>query len=172
METMHAPETARPSASIERRTRGLTVAVAVLTAMTLGLAGWLAYLLLSTDETAVSSDVAVVVEDYRDAWNDYDGEAFLGLVTPGYRFYETPGVPGDTAEETAATISTGLASINWAVEQIGPGQMIGDENTVYVSVVNRVTGTGGAIWGEGISVFTLVKQGDTWKVQQHVFGGG
>ena len=171
MDTMHAPETVGSTGSIGARNRSLTIAVAVLAVVAVGLGGWLAYLLLSTDETAVSSEVASVVDDYRDAWNGYDAEAFLGLVAPGYRFYDTPGLPGDDAETTAAVIGTGLAGIKWAVEQIGPGQMTGDESTVYVSVVNRVTGTGGAIWGEGMSVFTLVKQGDTWKVERHIFAG-
>ena len=117
MSVEHAPENVASLESTQRRNRGLTIAVAVLTVITLGLAGWLAYLLLVPEENSVSADVAQVAEEYSDAWNNYDGAAFLGLVTADYQFFETAGQPGEDAEGTAAMISNDLEGFDWAVEQ-------------------------------------------------------
>lgn len=156
--------------STQRRSRGLTIAVVLLTVITLGLAGWLAYLLLVPEENALSDDVAQVVQEYRDAWNTYDGATFLGLVTADFMFYDSVGTPGDNAEQTAVMITSDLKSGDWSVERLGPAQMVGDENTVKVSELD-VTNYYGAVAGEGVSVLTLVKQDGTWKVQQHAWDG-
>ena len=172
MSVEHAPEDVGSLESTQRRNRGLTIAVAVLTVITLGLAGWLAYLLVVPEENAVSSDVAQVLEDYTDAWNNYDAEAFMGLVTANYRFYDTVGQPGASAEDTAAMISDDLAGYGWAVEPRGPAQMLGDEYTVRVTQFDATgIGTEGVFDDEGASVITLVNQDGTWKVQQHTFDG-
>jgi len=171
MSVKNAPESVGSLESTQRRNRGLTIAVAVLTVITLGLAGWLAYVMLAPEENAVSEDVAQVVEEYGDAWNNYDGAAFLGLVTAGYQFYNPVGLPAENAEDTAAMISTDLKSNGWAVERYGPAQMIGDEYTVQVSQLG-VTSNYGVVGDEGISVMTLVNEDGAWKVQQHVWVAG
>lgn len=151
------------------RLRSLRLAAVILTVIALGLGGWLGYVLLATQETEVTAEIQAVIDDYHNAWNDHDSEAFLRLVTSGYRFYDTPGVMGDDAEETARMIGQQLRSLNWQVEQVGPSQMIGDETTVQVGTVNRITATG--FTGEGVSVLTLVKVGDDWMVGRQVFTG-
>jgi Tfp pilus assembly protein PilV len=170
MSVEHAPEDVGSLESTQRKNRGLTIAVAVLTVITLGLAGWLAYLLVVPEENAVSSDVAQVLEDYTDAWNNYDGAAFMGLVTADYKFYEAAGQPAEDAEGTAAMISNDLEGFDWAVEQQGAAQMIGDEYTVHVSSLD-VTSTNVGPDNEGVSVLTLVNQDGVWKVKQHIFDG-
>lgn len=171
MSVEHAPESVGSLESTQHRSRGLTIAVVVLTVVTLGLAGWLAYLMLAPEDNALSDDVAQVVEEYNDAWNNYDGAAFLGLVTANYKFYDAPGESPDNAEDTAAMISTDLRNNGWAVERQGSVQMIGDEYTVQVSQLD-VTSTYGAVEDEGTSVITLVNEDGAWKVQRHVWVTG
>lgn len=169
MSVKNAPESVGTLGTNQRRNRGLTIAVVVLTVITLGLAGWLAYLMLAPQENALSDDVAQVVEEYGDAWNNYDVAAFQGLVSADYEFYYAPGEPAQGAEQTAATIGTELKSRGWAVEAQGPAQMIGDEYTVTVSQISIVSYTDGSSTKEGVSVLTLVKEDGTWKVQQQVW---
>lgn len=171
MSATHAPETAGPVQSGARTNRGLVVLVTVLTVITLGLAGWLASLLLAEEETAPTPDVAAVVEDYRDAWNAHDGAAFLALVTPDFEFYDTPGLPGDSAGTTAAMIGADLAPIEWAVAEVGEPLIASSGSTVEVSMVNRVTSTSALAEGDGISLLTLVQVDGSWKVRQHIFIG-
>ena len=104
---------------------------------------------------------------YANAWNTYDGEAFLGLVTADYQFYDTVGQPADNAEATAAMITTDLPRYDWAVETQGPAQMTGDEYTVHVSQVDGTTSGMGD--DQGISVMTLVIRDGAWKIRQHTF---
>lgn len=170
MSVKDAPESVGALDSTHRRNRGLTIAVVVLTVITLGLAGWLAYLLLAPQGNAVSDDVAQVAEEYGDAWNNHDGAAFMGLVTADYQLYISPGESADNAEQTAAMISTDLKTLGWSVERQGPAQMIGDEDTVKVSELD-VLRNGSVVVDEGVSVITLVNQDGTWKVQQHTWGG-
>ena len=127
-------------------------------------------MLLVPDENGLSNDVAQVTEEYNEAWNNYDGAAFMGLVTADYQFYDTAGQPGENAEEIAAMISSDLAGNDWAVENQGSPQMIGDESTVKVTQLN-ITSSNGAFDDEGVSVLTLVNQDGAWKVQQHTFDG-
>ena len=169
MSVKNAPESVGSLESTQRRNRGLTIAVAVLTVITLGLAGWLAYVMLAPEENALSDDVAQVAEEYGDAWNNYDAAAFLGLVTGDYEFYVAPGEPADNAEQTAALISTELKSRGWAQEPQGPAQMIGDEYTVRVSQISVTSADDGMAGDEGVSVLTLVNVDGAWKVQQQVW---
>ena len=169
MSVKNAPESVGSLESTQRRNRGLTIAVVVLTVITLGLAGWLAYVMLAPEENALSDDVAQVVEEYGDAWNNYDAAAFLGLVTGDYEFYVAPGESADNAEQTAALISTELKSRGWAVEPQGPAQMIGDEYTVRVSQISVTSADDGMAGDEGVSVLTLVNEDGAWKVQQQVW---
>lgn len=169
MSATHAPETAGPVQSGARTNRGLVVLVTALTVITLGLAGWLAYTLAQTPETALSDDVATVVEDYHDAWNAYDGEAFLTMVTSDYRFNSEPGDPGESAEATAQMISNDLRAIGWAVTQLDVPRMVGDDTRVLVSAANRLTATSSIQESDGFSLITLVKDGGSWKVRSHVF---
>jgi uncharacterized protein (TIGR02246 family) len=169
MSVKNAPESVGPVESTPRRNRGLTIAVVVLTVLTLGLAGWVAYLMLVPEDNALSDDVAQVVEEYGDAWNNYDGAAFLGLVTADYEFYFAPGDSAGDAEQTAAMISNELKARGWAVEPQGSAQMIGDEYMVRVSQIDVTSYTDGSATKEGVSVLTLVNEDGAWKVQQHVW---
>ncbi len=171
MDTMRAPVEAWSVETVERRNRGQTIAIVILTVIALGLSGWLAFELFAAEETAVSSDVQEVIDDYHAAWNAYDREAFLDLVTLDYRLYIGAGGSGLMAEETSLMISEGADDPGKPmVEVVGSGQMVGDATEVYVSVVNRIT-IAGDIDSEGIGVFALVKQGDIWKVRSHIFEG-
>lgn len=168
MSTVPAPERERTLERTDQRPRGLTIAVVILAVIAVGLGGWLAFELQGADETALTADVQAVLDDYTEAFNAYDSDAFLALVTSDYRFYDfdSLGQSPRNAEETAAWMSGVLRDYRFTVEAIGAHQMIGDATSVQVTGVEQYTSTSqGAT--NGISVFRLVKDGDAWKIQIH-----
>lgn len=166
MSTVSAPERETTLERTDQRPRGLTIAVVLLAVIAVGLGGWLAFELQGTDETALTADVQAVLDDYTAAFNAYDGDALLALVTSDYGFYDNDGQSRRSAEETAAWMSDVLPGYEFTVEAIGSHQMVGDETSVMVTGAEQYTSTSqGTIMG--ISVFRLVKEGDGWKVQAH-----
>ena len=166
MDTIHATERESLVEQTDRRLRPWKLAVAIMAVIALGFAGWVSYLLFAPGDTDVAADVQTVIDDYRDAWNNYDADGFRGLVTSGYRFYDGPSATPLDVDETAAMIGTSLPAIDWSVEQIGEPQMVGGATRVTVAAANQTS------MGEGFSLFTLVKQDGAWKLAQHVFIGG
>lgn len=159
--------TQRTPATGRERPRTLTVAVAILSVLVIGLGAWLIYELQASGPTAVSSDVEELLDDYAEAWNTHDSDGFLELVSSDYRFYGTAGQPGMTAEETAGMISTDLAPLEFSVETVGSLRGIGDEASLHVTALERYSSLFPQQAETGASVFHLVKNGDTWEIQAH-----
>jgi hypothetical protein len=110
----------------------------------------------SSDVLAVNAEVRQLLEDYRAAWNNYDGAAFTALVTDGYRL-TAPGTDTNAIEQ-AQEISNYLAPINWHATQLGDSIMVGDGPWLVASA-NHVTWTnadGTADFGDGIITVTVV----------------
>lgn len=122
--------------------------------------------MVSGSDTAVSGEIETLLEDYRAAWNDYDSEAFLALVTDDYTFEFAGDVT--TAEEQAAGIANS-EFINGHVEKVGAPIMFGDGPNYFVAEANRTTSSD--IDMDGISLFTIVQDGDVYKIHSHVVVG-
>ena len=125
----------------------------------------------SDDEpaNAVPDDVWTVVEDYRQAWNDYDSEAFLGLVTENYHFVMN-GTETD-AQTQAGYISGTMQSTEWEGTNVGDSIVAGD-GPYYVAVTNRLTTAATPDGVEGLSTITVVDDDGVLKVSEHVYEGG
>ncbi|MGA7758276.1 MAG: hypothetical protein WCA57_10570, partial [Ilumatobacteraceae bacterium] len=121
----------------------------------------------STPATAPSDDIAQVWDDYTDAWNNYDGDAFLEITTDDYTFVTERGTT--TAASQAGYIS-GLGRYDWNATAIGERVMAGD-GPWFVTQVNRVQDSTMTEPVEGISVMTIVDDGGVLRVANHTFYG-
>lgn len=151
----------------ERGTRTLTAIVVALTVALVGLGAWVIIDRTSTPDTAPSGDVAQVWDDYMDAWNNYDGDAYLELTTDDYTFVTEMGT--NTAASQAIYIN-GLGTYDWQVTPIGEPTMAGD-GPWFVSQVNRVEDNTMTEPVEGVSVLTIVDDGGVLRVANHTFFG-
>ena len=154
------------SGRLQGRLRAMTITVVVLAVAVLGLGAWLIYDMVAGSDTAVSGEIETLLDDYRAAWNDYDSEAFLALVTDDYTFE----FAGDVtpAEQQAVAIANS-EFVNGHVEKVGESIMYGDGPNYFVAQANRTTSS--QIDMDGISLFTIVQNGDVYKIQSHVFVG-
>jgi hypothetical protein len=148
----------------DRRNRTLKAIVIALVAALVGLGAWVIVDQTSTPETAPSDDVAQVWEDYTDAWNDYDGDAFLQLVTPGYTFVMDGSETN--AEDMAAEVDR-LRNVDWHVTLIGEPVVAGDGPWI-LSQVNELDEFDPM---DGISVVTIVDDGGVLRIAEHIFFG-
>jgi hypothetical protein len=151
----------------ERGNRTLKAIVIALTVALVGLGAWVIVDRASTPDTAPSGDVAQVWDDYMDAWNNYDGDAYLELTTDDYTFVTETGT--NTAASQAAYID-GLGAYDWQVTPVGEPTMAGD-GPWFVSQVNRVEDNTMTEPVEGISVLTIVDDGGVLRVANHTFFG-
>lgn len=160
--------TAHEADASHGRHRFLVATIAVLAVALIGLTAWVVYDSTQTPETNPSGDVTQLLDDYRSAWNNHDGDAFLALVTDDYVF--DSGTGNSDATETAATI-TSMETVNWNAEPVGDAIMAGS-GPWYESTVDLLTADNYPSDGiDGISTVTIVDDGGTLKVSQHVFFG-
>jgi hypothetical protein len=144
------------------RSRILAVAAALVLPLT--------FIGCSDDDASstVPSDVETVIDTYSQAWSDYDSEAFLAIVTDDYRHVSENG-EFDATEQAAAF--QGGRSLNFTAERTGDLIGTGD-GPYYVAQGNLLKGGGFPTDGVvGISTFTVVDDGGTLKVSEHVFIG-
>ena len=151
----------------DRGNRTLKAIVIALTVALIGLGAWVIIDRSSTPDTAVSDDVAQVWDDYTDAWNNYDGDAFLQVTTSDFTFVTEQGATGAAVQ---ANYINQLGNWDWHATPIGERVMAGD-GPWYVSQVNRVTDSTTADPVEGISVLTIVDNGGVLRVSNHTFFG-
>jgi hypothetical protein len=150
----------------DKGNRTLMAIVIALTVALVGLGAWVIIDRTSTSDTALSDDVAQVWDDYMDAWNNYDGDAYLELTTDDYTFVTETGT--NTAAAQAAFINR-LGTYDWQVTPVGEPAMAGD-GPWFVSQVNRIEDNrSGSV--EGISVLTIVDDGGVLRVANHTFFG-
>ena len=154
----------------ERGNRTLTAIVIALAVALVGLSAWVIIDRTSTPATAPSDDIAQLLDDYTDAWNSYDGDAFLQLTTSDYTFVTEQGTA--TAAEQASEINL-LGNYGWHATQVGERLMAGDGPwyVTQVDLVENATSNLGAGSTEGISVVTIVDDGGVLRVANHTFFG-
>ena len=150
----------------DKGNRTLTAIVIALTLALVGLGAWVIIDRSSTPDTALSTDVAQVWDDYTDAWSNYDGDAFLELTTDDYTFVSEMGTAGPASQ---AAFINGSGRYDWRVTRVGEPTMAGD-GPWFVSQVNRIEDNrSGPV--EGISVLTIVDDGGVLRVANHTFFG-
>lgn len=166
-ETTTTTNEGREDRTGHRGNRTLTAIVIALTIALIGLGAWVIIDRTSTPDTALSDDVAQVWDDYVDAWNDHDGDAFRQLTTDDYTFTSELGT--NTADSQAWAIDA-LGTYDWRVTPVGEPVMAGD-GPWFVSQVNRVQDNTMTEPVEGISVLTIVDDGGELLVASHTFFG-
>lgn len=155
-----------------RRNRLLTITVIALAVALLGLGVWAIYDQTTSPETAVTDEIQTLVGDYLAAWNSYDEEAFLLLVTANYRLDIVGRADSLTlqAAGTSALFDT-LEANDWVESAIGEPIMTG-ENPWYVALVEHFTSPEyGPEGADGVSTFTIVDDDGTLKVARHDYVG-
>jgi hypothetical protein len=152
---------------LQRRLQAMTTTVVILAVTLIGLGAWVIYDFVMESDTVTTGEINALLEDYRTAWNEYDYEAFLALVTDDF-VHEYAGFSSD-AQATAADIESAEAFEN-NIETVGDPVMSGEGPEYYVAQADVLTSEGETAL-EGISIFTIVQDGDTYKIRHHVFVG-
>ena len=163
------PETVAESRleQMQAHNANLRTTVAVLVIIAVALGGWILFDYLGEAEVAPSSAVSQLVDDYTQAWNEYDEAAFLELTTAGYRFEAAGGMDYRQADQ-ANQIGSVLPRFAWNVERLAAPMVTGDD-PYYVSWPIRVTTN--IREAEGIAILTVVSDGDGYLVSRHVVIG-
>ncbi len=158
-ETVSAPR----FETVERRTRGLGLAVVILTILVVALGAWIIYDFSQGAATAPSAEMSQLVDDYTTVWNDYDGEAFLALTTAGYTFTRAGGQEFNRADQALQLEST-YPQFEWQVENMGESIVVGDGPWYVSTPVHTTTNIREA---DGISILTLVDVDGVLLVTSH-----
>ncbi|MFV1960413.1 MAG: hypothetical protein ACC658_01140, partial [Acidimicrobiia bacterium] len=104
--------------TMERRTRGLGIAIVILAGLVLPLGAWIIYDFSQGATTAPSAEMRQLLDDYDSAWNNYDAEAFLALTTAGYRFTSAGGTEFRRVDQ-ASEFETTLPMFTRQFENLG-----------------------------------------------------
>ncbi len=154
--------------TLRTRNRFLIIALAIVTAAFVALGTWTLVDRSGSSDVAPTAEIQQLLDDYEAAWNDYDGAAFLALVTDGYGF-EISGTT--TGAATQALYIDNMGSTSWHVTQVGDAISAGD-GPYYVALVDNLTAVDYPVDGvDGVSIVTVVDDGGTLKVDHHVFIG-
>ena len=154
------------------RNRFLTIAAMVLALALVGLSAWVVYDMTTAPETAVTAEIEELLDDYIAAWNSYDGEAFLELLTDDYVLDMVGASAAATQPASdASELVNSLDAFEWSVAVIGERIMAGD-GPWYVSEVEHFAGPDyGPAGADGVSTLTIVDDGGTLKVARHAYVG-
>lgn len=163
-QTVSPPPTVRGT---RRGNRFLIGLVVVLVAALAGLGAWVINDWSSTSDTAVTDEIAQLLDDYHDAWNTWDGDAYLELMT-GDGVHRTAGGTSTAAQQ--ARLIDGLERYDWHVEAIGGPIMTGD-GPWYVAQANLLTATSYPDGHPGMSILTVVDDGGALRIAEHVYIG-
>lgn len=119
--------------------------------------------------TDVSDELRVVADEYLRSYEVRDSEAFLAIVTDGYRFVSDQGQV--SAEDQAGDIDRVLDEIDWNIELLGD-YLITATDPYTVEFDNSITATIYPTAGRvGTSTLTIVDDDETLKVSKHVHTG-
>jgi len=149
-----------------------TITTMILAVAFVALGAWVVYDMNTVPDTAVTTEIENLLDDYLAAWNTSDGEAFVELVTAGYTLDMVGGVASATERvEGASELINSLEPMEWSVAVVGERMMTGD-GPWYVTEVEHFTAPGyGAEGADGVSTFTVVDDGGTLKIARHAFVG-
>ncbi|MEE9177250.1 MAG: hypothetical protein V3U46_02355 [Acidimicrobiia bacterium] len=149
--------------TMERRNRGLGLAVVILAILVLALGAWTIYDFSQGAATAPSAEMTQFLDDYDTAWNNYDGEAFLALTTAGYKF-TTAGGREFRELDQAFTIGTTLPMFAWQFENLGEPIVTGHGPWYVSTAIQTTTNIREA---DGHSILTVVDIEGVLQVSDH-----
>ncbi len=149
--------------TMERRNRGLGIAIVVLAILVLALGAWTIYDFSQGAATAPSSEMTQLLDDYDTAWNNYDGEAFLALTTAGYKF-TTAGGREFRELDQAFAIGNTLPMFAWRFENQGEPIVTGHGPWYVSTPIQTTTNIREA---DGHSILTVVDIDGVLQVSDH-----
>jgi hypothetical protein len=114
--------------------------------------------------TEVPAEVNQLLDDYTAAVEAADGDAVLGYLTDDFT-WTSDLVSDQDREAYAATVAN---YTDFSVETSAERTAVGNENWYVVASPEHATAVGGAN-EEGISVYRVVRSGDTWMIDLHRF---
>ncbi len=162
--TIERPTEERSDIAERKNNRRLIFTVVALAVALVALGAWVLYDQAAEPATAAPAAVQELLDDYTAAWNDFDGDTFLALVTEDYSFSDSERTSG------ATVMASEIRGINRVfgleVERVGDLAAIGD-GPYYVSTVVRITGSsasGNAFENIGASSWLVVDTAAGLKV--------
>ena len=168
--TLDTPPVDHKLEDAHRTNRWLIAAVVVLAIAVVALGAWVVTDLTATSDAEVPAEIATMLNGYTAAWNDYDGDAFLGYVREMDYVHSSYAGTFNVAE-TASAID-GWGNYGYQVESAGEDSYIGDGTTKYVVRPNRITSDANPDGASGFSILTVTEFGsDGWVVIRHAYIG-
>lgn len=148
--------------------RRLWATVVILVAALIGFGGWVLAGRATGPGEPVTDDIAQLLDAHLEAWNTWDGDAYLALATPNA--IHTSGSATYSAQATANLID-GLHVTNFQVEVTGDPIMYGEGPWRIVISPNRISSAVDQAGETGYSAYVVVQSGGTYKVAQHFWFG-
>ena len=168
--TFETPPVDHKLEEAHRTNRWLIAAVVVLAIAVVALGAWVVNDLTTTSATEVPAEITTMIDGYTDAWNEYDGDAFLGYVRESDFVHSSSGNTYDAAATVRVIESS--EPYETQIENTGDGMILGTDFTKYVVVPNRRTWNTSEGDNVGFSIFTITKTGDgDWIVTGHTYLG-
>jgi hypothetical protein len=151
-----------------RDRRGLlTILLVLLAAVVAVVAGWVLSERASSPDTAIPVDIERLLDDYVTAWNGWDRDAYLSLVTDD-AIHQTP--TGSRTANVHAGVIEDFRVIDLHVTPVGEPILFGD-GPWYIAQVVRVTATTYTEDRGGIMTLTIVDDNGVPKISRHVYSG-
>ncbi len=148
----------------ERNNRWLVIAVVVLALALLALGAWVIFDQASQPETAATTEVEALYDDYVAAWTDSDADAFTELGTENFVFTSF-GVTFSQSEQAASVAMSG----NPVFERVGDLVVMGDGPDYFVTAAERITLRGTEYFG--VSAYRIVETEDGLRIAEHHWVG-
>lgn len=148
-------------------TNPLVIWLVVLGVVAVGLGGWVVYDLFFA-AGAPNGELAQLVEDYEAAWEDADPTAFEAIVTDDYVFETSAGSSGVASMRGSIAVDVGFEAESFSEAWSGEGPTYYVARSQTVSSEDAFPGPDGV---DGVSVLTIVGDGDGYLVARHVWFG-
>lgn len=169
--TLDTPSADHKLEEAQRTNKWLIAAVVVLAVALVALGAWVVSDLTATNATEAPAEVQALLDGYREAWNTYDGEAFLGYVSNGYTFDDHRNVRDALG---TATLIESMGPSGFSTELAGDYVFVPDNDaTMYsVSAPNVLGNNSNSDSANGISLYRIVNfPNEGWKITYHKYVG-
>jgi len=171
MQTMERMETTegpleRENQALKKRIRGLGWLAGILAVAAIALGAWLFAELSSSDGASLPSEVQAAYDGYTAGWAAHSGPEAIAFTTDDFIFFN--GVQ-ELNRVTAAQTITYSRTIDFRVEVID--SIATGDGPYYLTMTETVYFATSPEGLNGVSTYTIVNDGGTWKIQRHEFTG-